>query len=288
MLVELKAPPKKIESRLLKLVLPDFLLMFLVLAAAGNIAVILSGIVKFPQVLLLVPAVTVLAGILAFVRFFGFLSAVLRAMGALSFIYDELGNGAVTVRAEFRPPLLLFGFLASKDLVKSAAQGFNVKMTSDSSKYRSETLINIEHGSYTLDLSVTDWRRQTHARSARGSMPQLQTAAIQVINDIRTEVLEAKGVQVEQIVMRAEAYRPAPETVKAVAAPSAPAEMQRPIEQPAKMVAALPPVLEQKAVAAKEVEIKAELAKAPSAEEKAALNDILFQLEEIDKIMKKK
>jgi hypothetical protein len=286
MLLELKAPPKKLESRLINLVLPDFLVMFLLLAIAGNAAVVLSGIVRFPQVLLLVPAVAMLAAIISFARFFGFLSAVLRSMGAMSFIYDELGDGIVSVRAEFKPPLLLFGFLAAREFTPSGTQSLVCSMKADSSKYRSETTITADRGKYTLDLAVTDWRRQAHSRTARGSMPQLQTAAIQVINDIRTEVLEAKGVQVEQILSRPEAYRPSPAVVKTVAAPTAPAA--KPAPAPSQPVAALPPVLEQKAVAAKTAEVRAELAKAPPADEKAALNDILFQLEEIDKIMKKK
>ncbi|MCK4327651.1 MAG: hypothetical protein KAW41_04185 [Candidatus Diapherotrites archaeon] len=304
MLLEMAAPPKEAEAKLLRLILPDFLLIFLILAVAGNVAVIYSGIVKFPQVLLLVPAICVLAAILAFVRFYGFLSTVLRSMGALSFTYDELGSGQSEVTVDFGGPILLFGIISGRGFQKSKAKGFSFFMKSDSAKYRAETSIRTDHTGYYLDINLKDWRGKSHARSARGKVPQLQTAMIQAINDLRTEVLESTGVKVSEIPVPKEAYKPVPKPVPKVVPKALPVPAPVPAEKPPEKpkppakpkvsakeramapVAALPPVLEEKAVEEKTVEVKVEMGKAKTEAEKKALQDILFQLEEIDKVIK--
>lgn len=278
----MKAPPKKAESTMLRLILPDFLVLFLILAVVANAAVIYSEIVKFPQVLLLVPAISILAIIIAFVRFYKYLSNVLRVMGALSFIYEELGGGTSAVKIDFPKPILLFGFLSKKAFAHSPAKQFNFQMKSDSSKYQAEITIAIDHD-YRLDMKITDWRHQTHSRSACGKIPQLQHAIIGVIDDVRKSVLESKGVQVQSIVTEKEAYRPETVPAKTVVPKAVPTPVKKPVAKPAPL---LPPVLEKKAVEEKEKEIKAELGKATKEKEKKALQDILYQLEEINKVIK--
>ncbi len=300
MRLEVKAPPKKAEFQLIKLVLLDFLFLFLIFAVAGNAAVIYSGIVQFPQVLLVVPAIIVLAVILVFVRFFGYLSTVFRAMGALSYIYDELGEGAVTTIVDFKAPILLFGFLFKKGMEKTNTKFFSLKMITDSAKYKAETFVTSQHGQYSLDVSVTDWRGNTHARAAKGKMPQLQTAAIKTIADIRTEVLESGGVKTNRIVKTTkEAYHPVQQVIQKIVPSPIPTKSvpaPPPMPTPTQSVPSpkpsvkpeLPPVLEPKTVAVKHAEIKQSLETAKTPEEKTAMKDVMFQLEEIQKVMTEK
>ena len=290
MLLELNAPPKKAEAKMLRLILPDFLLLFLILAIAGNAAVIASGIVQFPQVLLLVPAISILAAIVAFARFYGYLSTVLRVMGALSLIYEELGSGKASVRIAFPKPLLLFGFLAGKTFSKSPDRRFAFSMSSDSSKYQASVAITIDRG-YRLGVTITDWRHQSHSRSAQGRLPKLQNAAIGILDDIRKSVLESKGVPVQKITKEHEGYLPQP-AKRAVLAPPKPfVTIRKPTLPPAPPAPAirkpmLPPVLEKRAVEQRAEEVKAQLGTAKKKSEKEALQDVLYQLEEIDKVIK--
>jgi len=251
--------------------------------------VIASGIVRFPQVLLLVPAISILAAIIAFARFYSYLSTVLRVMGALSLVYEELGGGKADVRIASPRPLLLFGFLSAKAFSKSQDRKFTFSMRSDSSKYQADLSIIIDRG-YRLDVAITDWRRQTHSRSAQGKLPMLQNAVIGVIDDIRKSVLESKGVPVQKIVVEHEGYLPKP-TKRIVPVPQ-----RHPVQQPLQVpqnqaiqpqpAAALPPVLEKKAVEQKAEEVKAQLGAAKKEPEREALRDVLYQLEEINKIIK--
>ncbi len=281
MLLELDAPPDKVEAKMVRLILPDFMLLFLVLAIAGNAAVILSGIVKFPQVLLLVPAISILAIIFAFVRFYGYLSTVLRVMGALSAVYDELGGGKARVRIAFPAPILLFGFLSEGGFSKSTDKVFSFLMKSDSAKYQASLAILVDHG-YKLDITVTDWRNQAHSRQAEGKLPKLQNAAIGVVEDIRRSVLESKGVPIQRIVTSHEGYLPQP--VKRMALARKPAIVPAPPRRVP--TPPLPPVLEKKAVEQKRDELRAKLSTTRKKSEKEALQDVLYQLEEIDKVIK--
>ncbi|MFC2174463.1 hypothetical protein ACFLQ2_01175 [archaeon] len=288
MLLEMPVQPKKAEAKLLQLVLPDFILIFLIFSVAGNAAVIYSEIVQFPQVLLLVPAICVLAGILAFVRFYGYLSNVIRAMGALSFAYEELGAGQANTTVNFHGPILLFGIISGRSFTKSDEKDFVFSMKADSAKYKSEVMVRIDRTGYLLDIQLKDWRGHDHSRSVRGKVPQLQSAAIQAINDLRTEVLESTGVKVSQIAVPKEAYRPVAKPEPKLVPKKVPTPAAKKPAPPAKAkpVAALPPVLEKKAVEEKTEEVKAELEKPKTDAEKKALQDILFQLEEIDKVIK--
>jgi len=289
----LNAPPKKAEAKMLRLILPDFLLLFFILAIAGNAAVIASGIVKFPQVLLLVPAISILAAIIAFARFYNYLSTVLRVMGALSLVYEELGGGKADVRIAFPKPLLLFGFLSAKAFSKSQDRKFAFSMKSDSAKYQAQATIGIDHGYY-LDIKITDWRHQEHSRSARGRLPKLQNAVIGVIDDIRKSVLESKGVPVQKIVVEHEGYLPKPAKRIVPVPQKHPVQKGQPeARMPQKQaiqpqLAILPPILEKRAVEQKADEVKAQLSAAKKEPDKEALQDILYQLEEINKIIKKK
>ncbi len=282
MILELKAIPKTVEGKLIKLILPDFILLFLIIAAIGNAIIILSEIVQFPQVLLLVPAVLILAVIFSFLRFYKFLSNILRAMGALAFVYEELGGGTSEININFPKLLLIFGSLGGKQFSSSPAKDFTFNMISDSAKYKAETHITIQKG-YIFDIKIQDWRGQTHTASARGTTPQLQNSIATAVSDIRRAVLESTGVQVQAIVPEAQVYRPEPKPVAQMVSKPTINEFK---SKPTLVAPALPPILEKKAVEQKEMELKQQLETTKTKSEKESLQDVLFQLEEINKIIK--
>ena len=333
MLLETMAPPRTVEGRLLRLIMPDSLLLFLILSAIGNGALFYSDIVPFPQILLLVPAALILAVVITFLRFYGYLANVIRTMGVLSHVYDELGGGTSSIKIDFPKPLLLFGFLFKKEFASSPTKQFTFSMKTDSAKYKSEILVVVDKAGYSFDISLVDWRNQKHSRSARGKMPQLQNASNQMLSEMRVEVLESKGVSLATIAPPVENYVPAPKIVPSIVpkpiviskpivsrptprkaipltrvidhptkkkaiVPKPKAVIPRPIVQKPKTIVpkpktlvpkpvmALPEKLDADSLQKKAEEVKAKIKGTKKKEEKDALQDVLFQIEEIDKVIK--
>jgi len=266
--------PQQLEGLLLKFVVVDVVATFFIFAAIANISVIFSQLIKFPDVLLLVPALMMLAGVFAVLRFYRYLFTVVRVLGALSYIFEGFGKGKAACQAFFPKPFVLFSHFLKKHASATEDKEFSFAMKSDSQKYKVDCTISISHGFFDLQIEVVDWRGTSHKRNLREKLSTLQKRVPSLVADIRQEVLESQGVKVGAVVER-EVY-----------VPSAP---QVPVK-PAAVAAVVPsqPVAVTKQVAKeKQVEIKAAMPTAKKTE-KEALKDLLFEMEEIEKLLKEK
>jgi hypothetical protein len=198
-------------------------------------------------------------------------------MGALEYVYDGFGGGKSSVSLEFQPPFLIVkSFLKQFAKPGPPTREFVFVLESDSQKYKTHCEVTAAAGSFALVARVEDWHGLRHERVLKGRLPALQKNVFVMVHDVRSEVLEARGVKVEAVPAGVEVYVPKPAVP--VAAPVA----QKP------PVPAAPPVVVRPAEVGERVEeLKAAVAEAPS-EEKKALQDLLFEMEEIEKLVKEK
>lgn len=290
MRISLPLSPKKFEATLIKIILLDLVLIFLVLSAFLNTIIILFAGIPFPDVLLLVPAICVFSGVIAVFRFYAYISNIVRVMGSLAYIYEEFGEGRCDITLDCPKPFLIFNFFLKKYAQEQIAKDYHFIMHSDSKKYGVFCDCLVSRGIFNLKLEIIDWHGLKHTKELKNKIASIYPITKRCVHEIRSEVLEARGIEVEKIKKAEEYYIPIP-TIKPVQPPKALPEEKAVKEALLQAILEIEEIkkirVTKESVKEKKEELK-EAVKTKSGKKKESLQDALFQLEEIEKIMKRK
>ncbi|MBN3037198.1 MAG: hypothetical protein JW834_02010 [Candidatus Diapherotrites archaeon] len=282
--------PRKVENLLIRTVVVDFVVMFFLLAGIGSGMAVYYEVARFPDVLLLIPSIAVIAFVLSVARFYSFLSIVIRVMGSLTNVFNEFGGGSVEVIVDVPAPFLLFGMIAARHFQASSPKEYSFRMVSDSGKYKVSAECVVQKGVFQFSAKVVDWHNLSHEKAFRGRVVGVQAAAGRMVKDIRAEVLEARGVRVAELRRQEEYYIPSSSPTVPVPAPEVhvPAGGPVPSAPIREEAAAKKALMSTEGMATKEEGLRAAVKSAHSKAEKDALQDALFELEEIRKVLKEK
>ncbi|MCD6414943.1 MAG: hypothetical protein J7L23_04945 [Candidatus Diapherotrites archaeon] len=293
MQITLKVSPSKFETLLVNIIISDLLTLFFLLAAVFNITLITLQIVAFPVVLVVVPTVSLMCAAIAFLRFYGYLNVVFRVMGALKRTYKEFDLKESEISINFKPPILLFSGVLHKHGQKSDAPSgwYGFYMRGKSDKYTIEESYEIAKGKYKLNLFVKDWHGVSHQRVGEGKLGEVQNGTKSLIKNIRKEVLEARGVDVQKIESRSREFISLPKTPPAPPGAKPRAKEVEPIEELEKSLEALEKLKSAEEAPQKmgiekhEQVLKSGVNNASTPEEKESMQDALYQIQEIKKLL---
>lgn len=276
MRLEQETTPHKLEMSLLKIIVPDAVLMFFLLWVASGVALFFASVLELRLFILVLPFLGLLSLVLVALRFYSYWTTIIRVMGSLSHLFEEFGDGKATVVADVPQPFLLFGFLTLRKAKKSPAKHYAFSLKADSQKYKVSIDCLVQRGVYDLAVRVVDWHGISHDRSVKGNVAFLQKTLPSLSHSIRQEVLESRGVQL------------APTGKPTLAAPPriSPVRANKPLSPPPALIAkrAIPTTFEQAVEKKNEVEV--ELEKAKTKKEQEAWQEALYELQEIEKMLK--
>ncbi|MCD6523232.1 MAG: hypothetical protein J7K68_05830 [Candidatus Diapherotrites archaeon] len=309
MKIERPVTPAHMETILIKIIIIDLVLTFLVLGIIFNFLAIYYKLAPFPQVLLLIPAISVLCAVIAVARFYDYISTVVRVSGALTKIYREFDGGEAVTRVEIKQPFLIFRHFVNKYAQPSEAKIYRFVMDGKSAKYKVHAGCSIEKGRFLMFVRVIDWHGLKHERSVEGPIAKIQPMMSPLIRDIRREVLEARGIQIERAREQVEYYIPAiekpkpvverkPEIItpkvslkKVVEEIEGEKKKPKPVEEIDKLLSEIKQMsVTKETITEQKKAIKETLQKPKGVtkKDKEALQDVLFQLEEIEKMLKER
>jgi hypothetical protein len=277
MRLEQETTPHKLEMSLLKMIVPDAALMFFLLWAASGVALFFANALELRLFILVLPFLGLLSLVLVALRFYSYWTITIRVMGSLSHLFDEFGDGKATVVADVPQPFLLFGFLTLRKTTKSPAKHYAFSLKADSQKYKVSIDCLVQRGVYDLAVRIVDWHGLSHDRSMKGNVAFLQKTLPSLSHSIRQEVLESRGVQLTPVASKP--ALPAPPGISPVRA-------KKPLSPPPALVAklAIPTTFEQAVEKKNEAEV--ELEKAKTKKEQEAWREALYELQEIEKMLK--
>ena len=302
MKIEKPIPPQHMETILIKIIIVDFIATFLILGIIFNALAIYYRLAPFPQVLLLVPAISILCAIISIARFYRYISTVIRVSGALTKLYKEFDGGEAITSVDVPQPFLIFRHFLKKYTEPSSTRIYMFAMDSTSEKYKLHAGCSVDKDRFLMSVNVIDWHGLKHERTINGPIARIQPMMGPVIHDIRREVLEARGIHVTKPEEKYEYYVPAVEKPKPIEEikpkvslremveeieaekPKPLQEIDRTLLEIKQMAFTEKKVAEQKETIRKTLEQPEKISK----RDKEALQDVLFQLEEIEKILKER
>ncbi len=288
MRLELEADPHAVEMTLIKFIIPDAALMFFSLWIVSGAALFVSEILDLRMFVLAMLALGILSLVLTAVRFYGYWTTVVRVMGSLTHLFEEFGDGKAKAVVEYPQPFLLFGFLFSKRVKKSPAKDYSFSLKTDSQKYKLDLACLVRKGAYDLKIKVTDWHGLTHDRDLKGNVAFLQKSIFPVAQAIRQEVLESRGITLKESEPHAPGIAlPVPKPPELQAPPTiSPKRVAKPLSPPPPSVAKKPVPTTVAAVEKEIVQVEEKLVDSAKKKEQEALKDALYELEELEKMLK--
>ncbi|MCD4740513.1 hypothetical protein K8R43_04975 [archaeon] len=201
MRVSLRSSPSHLETLLIKMVVNDVLASFFILTLIFTGVIIASGLVHFQALVILVPTIAFFCVGVSIVRFIGYIKKVWTIFSSFkrSFREFDLQEGDMTI--DFQPPFLIFRSLLHKYAEESGEKlpGWRVAASASTDKYSLDEVCEIVKGAFRLRLTVEDWHGVTHQKVIEGIMGQLHKTVKLMVTEIRQEVLTSKGVDVEKI-----------------------------------------------------------------------------------------
>lgn len=297
MRLALSTNPSQLESLLLRVVVKDILLtfVFLTLVSIGatiGIGVFSLGLLDAKSMVIIIPVLFILCGMISIFRFLSYLGTVWRVMGSFKRSFKEFDLEEGNFIVDFKPPFLVFKGLIKKYGIESEEPlGFVFSFSSESGKYSVEEKCEVVKGSFRLSIFVEDWNNFCHRRRQEGDLSNIHGVSVKLIREIRQEVLESRGFKVEQLkanIRREDEQVKQVNPVQEVAprVPSSPA--LREFDETLNMLDRLKQGIDvphSGEVKAHEQTLKEHSTKKVGEKDKKSMQDALYQLEEINKIL---
>ena len=190
MRVEKPLSPNQFEKLAIRYVLPDTIAIFLFFLIIVSAVIIYFNIIKFPDILLLMPATVFLCILIAVLRFRTYLFTTTRVMGALSYIYNELGKGESIITMRFKKMFVILGKIPGAIKEEHAEKGHFYTMKTNSQRYKSVIMCNVKKGKYVLGITLADWKGGLYTDKTKGKISNLQKDAKKLLAKIKEEVVQ--------------------------------------------------------------------------------------------------